>query len=199
MTPCCIESMTTPTLVATFEDYSSAQQAARELENNGIAKDAISVDSNRRTVGAGSVGQPSHEESQSGFMGWWNSLFASHENTAERLIFEGALESGNAILRASVTDSTLDMATDILNNNGAIEVEGGNGPRGRVRVYGPLRGGQPTGMSPHTPTPGVLSGGGTTAGAGTLAGESTGGLQDQDFTPEYRKKFEEPFTSDPKE
>jgi hypothetical protein len=190
--------MTSPTLVATFQDYSSAQQAARELETNGIAKDAISVDSNRKTVGAGAVEHPSEEPSESGFMGWWHSLFGLHENTADRLGFEGALESGNAILRVSVTDSMVDMATSILNSNGAIDVEGGNGPRGGVRVYGPLRGGRPTGMSPHTPAPGVLSGGGSTAGAGTLAGESTTGLEDQDFTPEYRKKFEQPYESESK-
>jgi uncharacterized protein (TIGR02271 family) len=45
----------------------------------------------------------------------------------------------------------------------------------------------------HSPAAGVLSGSGSTAGAGTLAGEATAGTTLADFTPEYRRNFEQTY------
>src|ERR1700736_374250 len=98
--------MNTRTLISTFNDYSTARQAARELENNGVPADAIQIDSNRKTAGAGSSDYQNEEQHQSGFMGWWNSFFGSDRDDEERRGYEGALAGGSTILRATVpTDS----------------------------------------------------------------------------------------------
>src|SRR5438309_6145246 len=94
--------MDTRTLVATFNDYSTARQAARELEDNGVPSDAVHVDSNQKTAGAGSSGYANEEHHQSGFSAWWNSLFGSDDGDTERSGYETALRGGGTILRATV-------------------------------------------------------------------------------------------------
>jgi hypothetical protein len=207
--------MNTAILVATFPDYSSANNAARELENLGISRDAINVHSNQKTAGAGSVAHENEGESHSGFIGWWKNLFGSDNNSDDRRNYEEHLESGRTILRATVSDEMIDSAISALNRNGAIEIqhnEQSSGdpstgwtrsvPQGGVRVYShnePLvRTGTPaTGMPPRTPAPGVKSGFGFTAGTSTLAGEATTGLNAKDFTPEYGRKFEQMYPQEP--
>lgn len=121
--------MNTRTLVATFADYSTARQAARDLENLGISEDAISVDSFQKTAGAGSTLHQNEEPHESGFVAWWNSLFNSDDENQrreyddERRGYEGALATGNAILRASVPIEKLDAAVDVLNRSGAVDVD----------------------------------------------------------------------------
>jgi hypothetical protein len=52
-----------------------------------------------------------------------------------------------------------------------------------------------TGLSPHSPAPSAMSGFGSTAGAGTLAGESTAGTS-SDLRSGYAREFERPYGSD---
>lgn len=312
--------MDNQTLVATFQDYSAAQNAARELETVGVPRDAIHIDSNRKTTGAGSTERRTEEE-HGGFMGWWDRMFGSHHDE-DRTYYEGSLASGSAILRANVPQNLIDTAIDTMNHNGAIDIDRGRGTggtgyaeqtrgskpikvveedlqvgkrpvqRGGVRVYshvvnepveeqvrlrherakverrpvdrdarpeevnalrdqtievtemteepvvskkarvkeevvvgkeatertetirdnvrrtevevenlnepnrGPRETRPATGMSPNPPTRDVKSGFGTTPGAGTLAGEGTTRYRDEDFTPEYRKNFEQTYGSD---
>jgi uncharacterized protein (TIGR02271 family) len=109
------------TLVATFNDYDKAQQAARELESNGVSHDAVHVDASR-TSASSSDSSTQHENHEGGFMGWWNSLFGSDDET-ERNSYQGALESGNAILRATVPAEVADTSVEILNRYGAVDVD----------------------------------------------------------------------------
>jgi len=208
--------MNTATLVATFQDYSAAKRAARELENLGIPNGSVNVHSNQKTAGAGSVDRESAGESHSGFIGWWKDTFGSGDDYSnDRRGYEQHLESGRAILRATVSDALIDAAVNTLNRNGALEIQhnqqsgmgqesGGTRsvPRGGVRVYSqnePLvqTGMRATGLSPRPPAPNVMSGGAGTPGAGTLAGEATAGLNSQDFTPEYGRKFEQTYRTEP--
>lgn len=129
----------TNTLIATFDSYSTAQQAARELESSGISADSIHVDSTQKTAGAGSGSgyqssdnyQNSGENQESGFSGWWHSLFGSNDDATqyndERAGYESALASGSAILRATVPASQVDAATEILNRYGAVDVDQNSG------------------------------------------------------------------------
>src|SRR3569833_1378707 len=100
--------MNTAILVATFHDYGSAKAASRELENLGISRDAINVHSNQKTAGAGSGTQDKEGESHSGFVGWWRNLFGSDERSSDLSIYEGHLQGGRAILRATVDDTLVD-------------------------------------------------------------------------------------------
>jgi uncharacterized protein (TIGR02271 family) len=113
--------MDTRTLVATFNDYSTARQAARELEDNGVPSDAVQIDSNQRTAGAGSSGY-ANEEHQSGFSSWWNSLFGSDDDT-ERTSYESAIAGGRTVLRADVPAGMVDSAVTILNRYGAADID----------------------------------------------------------------------------
>jgi hypothetical protein len=181
--------MNTATIVATFSEYTAARQAARELENIGIPRDSIYIVSNRKTAGAGSADYQT-EQSQSGFMSWWHGLFGSEQHADDRKAFEGALASGNAILRVTMDAESVDSVVEVLNREGAIDIDSG------VRVYshGPAIGKRrPTGLSPHPPSPNVMSEGAGTPGSGTLAGPTTARFTEQDFTPEYRKNFEQMF------
>jgi uncharacterized protein (TIGR02271 family) len=324
----------TQTIIATFEDYGAATNAKRDLENSGVASDSIQIDSDRKTTGAGSGGYQKQERQESGFTGWWNSLFGSGRNDDERSSYEGALERGDAILRVTLPASSVDRAVEILNSEGAVDVDRRSGKsaasapdtagnraagaievmeeelavgkravrRGGVRIYShtvsqpveeqvklreervnverrqvnrEVRPGEDTawrdqtieveeiaeepviskrarvreevvvgkevtersetvrdnvrhteveveqldderqksgtgprttesagvgshrprtGMSPNSPASSVMSGGGTTAGAGTLAGGSTTG-DNRDLNSGYRKSFEEPYGS----
>ncbi|HEY3835855.1 MAG TPA: hypothetical protein VGL72_04765 [Bryobacteraceae bacterium] len=193
--------MNTTTLVATFKEYSSARQAARELENIGIPSESIHVDSIQKTARAGSV------EYQSG-------------PAEEQLAYGSTVASANAILRASVADDVVDSAMEVFNRNGAIHVDRGGIDRDEMdrekvgrgtrtaqsplnlsdipptpKTGGPIRARSrkkpAQGMSPNMPAPSVMSGFGTTPGTGTLAGESTTRSSEQEFTPEYRDSFEQ--------
>lgn len=131
--------MDTRTLISTFNDYSTARQAARELENSGVPADAIQIDSNRKTAGAGSSDYQNEEQHQSGFMGWWNGLFGADRDDEERRGYEGALASGSAILRATVRADLVDSAVDILNRHGAVDVDRRSGSdTARTSGRGPI-------------------------------------------------------------
>ncbi|MDQ1470933.1 MAG: hypothetical protein QOJ99_2413 [Bryobacterales bacterium] len=114
--------MDTRTLVATFNDYSTARQAARELEDNGVPPDAVHIDSNQKTAGAGSTGYSNEEHHKSGFSSWWNSLFGSDDDT-ERTGYESAIAGGGTILRATVPAGMVDSAVTILNRYGAVDID----------------------------------------------------------------------------
>ena len=124
--PCLLCAMAydqnTQTLIATFKDYSTARQAARELINNGVPSDAVHVDSNQKTTGATS-GEYQQEDQQSGFMDWWKSLFGSDQEDTELRGYETALTSGRTVLRATVPAQSVDSAIEILNRNGATGMD----------------------------------------------------------------------------
>ena len=202
-------------LVATFSDYSAAQTAARELEQNGVSADSIHVDSNRKTAGAGSpfeAGEQTHREGA--FTRWWHSLFGEERHREDRTRYEGTLSSGGALLRATVPAELADSAAEILNRSGAAEVEnesarkmeqveGEKGVRrGGVWVYsqsGAEEGSvaKTGGLSPTVPTPGVLSPSLGTAGTGTPAGQ---GLTSAgpDISSDAAYRFGERIAADPR-
>lgn len=128
--PCLKRGMTygqnTHTLIATFADYSSARQAARELIDNGVPSDAVQLDSNQQTAGAGAGAYANEEHHKSGFAEWWDSLFGSDENDDDRRHYEGALAGGKTILRATLSLESTDSAIGILNRNGARDIEDGS-------------------------------------------------------------------------
>lgn len=203
------------TLIATFRDYSTACQAARDLNENGIPQESVHIDSNQKTAGAGSTGY--QNENQSGFSEWWSSFFGNEQEQAARQEYEGALAGGRTVLRAVVLEELTDVSTDILNQNGAAEIEtrsespAGNS-RGGVRIYShdnlfptePRSASTMRGVSFKRGADSVQSGFGMTPGAGTLAGEATVGsaiqdysfqdLTDQNEMTDYRRHFEKNYS-----
>jgi uncharacterized protein (TIGR02271 family) len=136
--------MNTRTLVATFADYSTARKAARDLEYLGIPPDSINIHSNQKTAGAGTT-MHREERHESGFAGWWNNLFGSDRRDVDRSDYEdydyendrrgyeGALESGRAVLRATVAPEIVDRAVEVMNRYGA---EGGSDTRAETEGRG---------------------------------------------------------------
>jgi uncharacterized protein (TIGR02271 family) len=112
------------TLIATFKDYTTARQAARELENSGVPAGSVHVDSNQKTAGAGSGGgYQTEQKEEGGFAGWWHSLFGSDHDDEERRSYEGAIAKGTAIVRATVAADSVRSAVDILNRYGAVDID----------------------------------------------------------------------------
>ena len=214
---------TTRTLIATFQDYSTACQAARDLTENGVPQDAIYIDSDQKTTGAGSSGLNNRVGSGAGFSQWWESYFGSDREQTARTEYEGAIARGGTVLRAVVDEQMTDRSTDILNQHGAAEIETrsqtpttapseGTNRRGGVRIYSHDRlfPAEPRSASTVHSTSfkrgsdSVLSGFGMTPGSGTLAGEATAGsaiqdhsfqdLTDQEELSDYKRHFGQNFS-----
>jgi uncharacterized protein (TIGR02271 family) len=126
------DTRNTRTLIATFDDYSTARQAARELEDRGVPAGAIHVDSNRKTTGAGSAQYHDAQDHESGFKEWWNSLFGSNDDGKDGRDYEEALSGGRAIIRLTIAAEDVDTAVDTLNRNGARQVGTGDGVTSRA-------------------------------------------------------------------
>jgi hypothetical protein len=189
-------------LIATFSDYSTACQAARALNEHGVPQDAVYIDSNQKTAGAGSGGYDQQNGGQ--FSEWWSSRFGSDREQSARQEYEGALASGRTVVRCIVDESLTDASTDILNQHGAAEIEtrseapatatlsGSSSParRGGVRVYthDNLYPAEPRHASTMHSTSfkrgsdSVMSGFGMSPGEGTLAGPATAGSAIQDYS-----------------
>lgn len=113
--------MNNRTLVAAFPDHSTAHQAARELEGIGVPADAIQVNSSQQTTTVGSSSYGNAQQHESGFAGWWHSLFGSEHDQDERAGYESAIAGGGAVLTATVPSEHEDRAVDILNRYGTVE------------------------------------------------------------------------------
>jgi hypothetical protein len=182
-------------LIATFRDYSTACQAARDLNEHGVPQDAVYIDSNQKTAGAGSGGY--NQQGGGQFSEWWSSRFGSDREQSARQEYEGALASGRTVVRCIVEENLTDTSTAILNQHGAAEIETrsespatASAPRGGVRIYthDNLYPAEPRHASTMHSTSfkrgsdSVRSGFGMTPGEGTLAGPATAGSGIQDYS-----------------
>ncbi len=110
------------TLVALFDDYSSAQRAARELEAEGVPQNAISIQSNQMTAGAGSYGPAYTEERhEGGFGAWLRDLFGG-DSDDDHSHYDEALRRGNAVVTVNLEGQSYENAIATLNRNGAVDV-----------------------------------------------------------------------------
>jgi len=100
-----------------------ARQAARDLVDIGVPSDAVQLDSTQKTAGAGSGAYVEDDRRGSGFSGWWHGMFGTGNEDTERAGYESALASGRTVLHATVPVSLLDNAVEILNRNGAADVD----------------------------------------------------------------------------
>src|SRR3954470_8224675 len=82
------------TVVAVFDDYSTAERVARDLTNAGIPRESIEVKSNFMTGAAGrSTSEESHE---GGISGFFNRLFGG--NSEEHGHYSEAVRRGSAVV-----------------------------------------------------------------------------------------------------
>src|ERR1700712_2998259 len=101
-----------PTLIATFNDYRTAEQAASELTEIGISRDSIEIQSNSRTAGAGSGGsEPQYDNHEGGIAGWWHRLIGDDDSSSvgnDASEYEEAVNSGGTVLSVSVPEQDVD-------------------------------------------------------------------------------------------
>ena len=104
------------TIVAVFDDTTSAQNAVRELESSGVEKNHIRLTSN------------ADAEPASG--SWKEKIFGLFENILEHVSdrnqahdYAEAWRRGHYIVIADVESARVDMTVDILNRFGTVDLE----------------------------------------------------------------------------
>ncbi|MEO8125725.1 MAG: YsnF/AvaK domain-containing protein [Bryobacteraceae bacterium] len=115
-------------LVAVFADRAAAETAVQQLKANGFEPDQLEVSSTdaiAQGVASGNAGlsRPGHDTSGGGISGFFERLFGSDSSSDDQEYYSSAARRGQAAVVVHADDSTLDRAADLLNRNGAIEVE----------------------------------------------------------------------------
>jgi hypothetical protein len=114
------------TVVGVFDDFPAAQQAARELENAGVSRNAISIESNMKTGAAGYGGaemeNPPEERHEGGVKGFFHRLFGT-DDSEERGNYREALRRGSAIVAVTAADDQIDRIASIMTDLGAVDID----------------------------------------------------------------------------
>jgi uncharacterized protein (TIGR02271 family) len=110
------------TVIGVFEDYSKAENVARELANAGIPRDSIEVKSNFMTGAAGrSIEHEEHHEG--GISGFFHRLFGAEDDDTTRGHYAEAVRRGNAVVCVTATDDQVDQAAELMNAAGAMDID----------------------------------------------------------------------------
>jgi uncharacterized protein (TIGR02271 family) len=109
----------TSTITAVFDDYGTAESAARELENIGVPRESIDVRSNFKT-GAAGRSEYADDSQQGGISGFFHRLFGGHEDSDH---YSEAVRRGSTVVAVTAPNSQLDQAVEILNSRGAVDID----------------------------------------------------------------------------
>lgn len=116
---------TSRTVVAVFNDYAAAERAVADLVSNGFSRDSINITSkdsfsSESTIGnTGLSGHQPRDSSGGGIGGFFRRLFGADDEYAGH--YDEAIRRGAAIVSVATDDE--DRVSDILDRNGAIDVE----------------------------------------------------------------------------
>ncbi|MGI8654902.1 MAG: DUF2382 domain-containing protein [Pyrinomonadaceae bacterium] len=121
------------TLVGVFDNYAEAQAAVKALSGAGIKQGDISIARNEGTGkgytkygGANSKNYDTGESIGDSISDFFGNLFGSNDNvsvTPETDVYAESVRRGSTVVTAQVAEKMVDKAADILNNNGAIDVD----------------------------------------------------------------------------
>jgi uncharacterized protein (TIGR02271 family) len=109
------------TVVGVFDDYATAQQAARELESDGVPQEQIQVQSNLKTGAAGYGGAETEEHHEGGIRGFFHRLFGGDDD--EHANYQEALRRGNSIVAVTAEQEQIDRIAQIMNDMGAVDID----------------------------------------------------------------------------
>jgi len=109
------------TVVGVFDDYATAQQAARELESDGVPRSQIQLESNMKTGAAGYGGGETEEHHEGGIRGFFHRLFGGDDD--EHGHYQEALRRGNSIVAVTAGTEQIDRIARIMNDLGAVDIE----------------------------------------------------------------------------
>jgi uncharacterized protein (TIGR02271 family) len=113
------------TVIGVFDDYATAQQAARQLESEGVSREAINIQSNMKTGAAGYGGAEMEtgaaESHEGGIKGFFHRLFGGEDD--ERGYYQEALRRGNAIVAVTAPANQIDRIAQVMTNLGAADID----------------------------------------------------------------------------
>lgn len=110
----------TTTLMGVFDDMSAANAACRQLESAGIDKQSIRVSSSEQ---ASTLRSDAAEQESGGIRGFFRSLFGMDDDETSGHYSE-AVRRGAAVVTVTLgDDSRIDVATDVLQSAGAIDID----------------------------------------------------------------------------
>lgn len=110
------------TVVGIFEDYSTAENVARELANNGIPRDSIKVQSNFMTGAAGRGTEP-EEMHEGGISGFFHRLFGGGDSETSGGDYAETIRRGNSVVCVTAPADQIDRAVQIMNSAGAVDID----------------------------------------------------------------------------
>ena len=104
------------TILAAFQSSANAQAAAAALQQAGIPRDDIYLETR-----SNSATELKQESTEGGFTGWVKSLF-SEDDDAERSRYESAIQQGTSLLRVDVLEEEIPAVEEILNRYSPVDV-----------------------------------------------------------------------------
>src|SRR5581483_5855197 len=102
----------TRTVVGVFDEYGTAERVARELEQAGIPRESVEVQSNFMTGAAGRVSDRG-ETHEGGISGFFHRLFGGGDSESHESHYSEAVRRGNAVVCVTVPENQVDRAVDI--------------------------------------------------------------------------------------
>jgi stress response protein YsnF len=109
------------TILAAFQSSADAQSAATELQQAGIPRDDIYLETK-----SNQSSEVKHESAEGGFTGWVKSLFSENDRV-ERSSYESAIQRGTSLLRVDVLDEEIPAIEEILNRHSPVDVHAESG------------------------------------------------------------------------
>jgi uncharacterized protein (TIGR02271 family) len=104
------------TILAAYQSSAEAQSAAAALQQAGIPRDDIYLETKANQAAEGR-----HESHEGGFTGWVKSLF-SEDDHVDRSRYESALQRGTSLLRVDVPEEEIAAVEEILNRYSPVDV-----------------------------------------------------------------------------
>ncbi|MEO8597526.1 MAG: YsnF/AvaK domain-containing protein [Candidatus Solibacter sp.] len=109
------------TVVGVFEDFNKADRVVRDLQDAGIPRDSIQLQSNFMTGAAGRSGYQEEEHREGGISGFFHRLFGDDNDEAGN--YAEAHRRGHAIVCVSAPPDQIEQAVTIMNSGGAIDID----------------------------------------------------------------------------
>lgn len=118
------------TLVGIFDDFAQAQKAVAELSKAGIKQGNISIARNEPSgKGYTTYGGANSKDYTTGtsigdkIANFFDGIFGTDINDDERGVYSEAARRGSVIVAVNADDKMIDRAADVLNKNGAVDVD----------------------------------------------------------------------------
>jgi len=107
------------TVVGVFEDYTKADNVVRDLQDAGIPRESIQLQSNFKTGAAGRSGYD-EEPHEGGISGFFHRLFGDNDDADN---YAEAHRRGHAIVSVTAPQDQMERVVDIMNSAGAVDID----------------------------------------------------------------------------